>query len=248
MRPSPADVLRNVCLASVLEPIPEKVGCTTRSSDLRPTARLEHFLIAGVNIGWDFYVLARRIRRAGAVQPSIIFDIAYKAQLHSFRNRTGNKVNFGIIELLVPIVTAQLTGASSGDEAIAGTSRVLQSTSRADVAWHYRFRKLAKSRSSAGDIALRLDVSTVFDYFVSAPKVRPNDIVFHREIVTDLPLLKRSYSVLLQASPGQWLLDASLAAYAAIIDDCEGIAGVAADYVCVALYLALCERPDATLA
>ena len=41
-------------------------------------------------------------------QPDCIFDFAYEAQSASVRNRLGGKINYGAINLLVPIVTAQV--------------------------------------------------------------------------------------------------------------------------------------------
>ena len=49
------DIMRYVILASVLEPIPEKVGCASRKKDWQEKSKLEYFLISGVNIGQVFY-------------------------------------------------------------------------------------------------------------------------------------------------------------------------------------------------
>jgi len=131
-RLTPQEVLRNVVLAGVLEPIPEKPGCTTRSTDLNERAKLEYFLTGAVNIGWDFYKLAKRIKKNGFSQPVVIFDTALKAQEHSFQNRSGNRINFGIIGPLVPVVTSQLVYGGDGPEVLKRTTDVLRSTGRKD--------------------------------------------------------------------------------------------------------------------
>ncbi len=238
------DVLKNVCMASVLEPIPEKAGCTTRSVDLKPTTKLEHFLIAGINIGWDFYNLAERIKKNGYEQPKVIFDIAYKAQKNSFNNRNGNKINFGMIELFVPIVTSQLVYGSNGTEIIDNVTDVLKNTTNRDVKWHYLFRKLAKSKSSSNDPALDLKVNTIYDYFKHAPKIRENDVIFHNQIVNHLPLMKKAYFIIGNSISTNNMLDASVNAYDAILKDCGNIPGVAADYICLAMYLVICDNPE----
>lgn len=237
-------VLRNVCMASVLEPIPEKVGCTNRKIDLKPTTKLEHFIIAGVNVAWDFYKLAERIKKNGYKQPKVIYDIAYKAQNTSFNNRTGKKINFGIIELFVPIITSHLVYDCTGGETIDNTIEVLKNTSSRDVKWHYQFRDLAKTKSNAIDTALYLDVNNVYDYFLKAPKIRENDIVFHDQIKKGLPILKKSYKIMVEVSSAVNLLDASVESYDAILNECRNIPGVAADYICIAMYLAICDNPE----
>jgi hypothetical protein len=241
------EVLRNVILASVLEPIPEKIGCTTRSVDLKPTTRLEHFIIAGVNIGWDFYELAERIRKNNYKQPQIIFDIALNAQRNSFKNRTGKKINFGIIELLVPIISAQLIYKKMSIETLDLAVEVLKQTSKKDVEWHYAFRKYAKDMSNSDNPAKFIETPTVYEYFCQVPKVSDNDAIFHNEIISGFPLLKQTYEIIERNVKSGNLLDATVVAYDAILPECNGIPGVAADYICVALYLYLSNNPDKVL-
>lgn len=237
-------VLRNVCMASVLEPIPEKVGCTTRKIDLTPRTRLEHFIIAGINIGWDFYKLAERIRKNGYKQPKIIYDISYKAQNNSFNNRTGRKINFGIIELFILIITSQLVYGYNEEETIDKTTDVLKNTTKLDVKWHHRFRKLAKSKSSFDKTAFYLNVDNVYEYFLKVPKDRDNDIIFHSQILKGLPILKKAYKIMVKVAPSDNLLNASVYAYDSILKECKNIPGVAADYICVAMYLFICGNPE----
>lgn len=231
-------------MASVLEPIPEKVGCTTRKKDLKPTTRLEHFIIAGLNIGWDFHKLAERIKKNGYKQPKLIFDISYYAQKNSFNNRNGKKINFGIIELFVPIITSQLVYDCDGEEAISNAIDVMQNTSKLDVKWHYRFRKLAKSKSCTNDIALYLDVANIYEYFLKVSKIRDNDIVFHAQITSGLPILKEAYMIMSKVDSSNNLLTASVDAYDTILKKCQNIPGVAADYICVAMYLVISDNPE----
>ena len=40
------------------------------------------------------------------------------------------------------------------------------------------------------------------------------------------------------------LLDASIIAYNSILEECNGYSGLAADYICVALYIFLINHPD----
>lgn len=230
-------------MVSVLEPIPEKVGCTTRTKDLKPSTRLEHFIIAGVNIGLDFYNLSERIKKNGYKQPKTIFDISYKAQNNSFNNRTGGKINFGIIELFVPIITAQIVYGGDGEITIDKAVDVMKNTTKLDVEWHYRFRKLARDKSSCADPAIYLKVDNVYEYFLKAPKNRTNDIIFHNECINGFPIIRKAYRKMVDVVLDDNLLDASVDAYETILYECGNIPGVAADYICVAMYLVICDHP-----
>lgn len=230
-------------MAGVLEPIPEKVGCTTRKHDLRPTTRLEHFIIAGVNIGWDFYKLAERIRKNGYKQPRVIFDISYKAQVNSMNRRTGGKINYGIIELLVIIITSQLVHGGSGEVTIDRALVIMKQTSKLDVKWHYKFRKLGRGKSTCEEPAHYINVDNVYEYFLKAPKVRTNDIIFHNQCTEGFPILRSAYNNMVRGILKENLLNASVNAYDAILKECGCIPGVAADYICIAMYLVICDNP-----
>ena len=107
-RITPREVRRYVQLATVLEPIAEKEGCTTRSKDLCEFQKLEYFLTAGVNIGDAFEDLIDRIYKHGF--PCQTYDLCYRAQADSKKNRRGGRVNQGIIEFLFPLIISQAVG------------------------------------------------------------------------------------------------------------------------------------------
>ncbi len=129
---SPRDVRRYVQLASVLEPISEKNGCTTRTKDLCQFQKLEYFLIAGVNIGDAFEDLANRIYQSGF--PCETYGLCYRAQADSKKNRRGGRVNQGIIEFLFPIVLSQITNQLTNmQEIIDSVPEVLEKTTSKDT-------------------------------------------------------------------------------------------------------------------
>lgn len=138
------EILRNVILCQALEPLAEKPGPHHRLKDPASGAKLEHFVVAGVNSSWSFFDLADRILLRGS-QPDCIYDLAYEAQAASVRNRLGSKVNYGRIALLVPLVTAQvlehLDNGSTGEaEAIvARTGEVLRNSTEKDVEYLEKF-------------------------------------------------------------------------------------------------------------
>lgn len=136
-----------VILASVLEPIPEKIGCTTRKKDWQEKSKLEYFLISGVNIGRVFYELSERIKNNNFKQPNLIYDLAYKSQKESLNNRKGGKINFGIIELLIPIVSTQIIMQKFDINVLDVVEKILKNTTEKDVEYHHKFRKIARNVS-----------------------------------------------------------------------------------------------------
>src|SRR5262245_18961516 len=129
------EILRNVILCQALEPLAKRPGLTRRQDP--SGTKLEYFVVAGVNSSWSFYDLADRILRHGG-QPDHIYDLAYEAQSASVRNRLGNKINYGQIALLIPLVTAQVLeylykGSCDVESILARTGEVLRQTSPKDV-------------------------------------------------------------------------------------------------------------------
>lgn len=100
------EILRSFILSCSLEPLADKMGCTTRAVDSSPGTKLEYFIVSAVNSGSTMLQLVDRIVDCKG-QPDCVFDIAYRSQLKSTRNRFGGKVNYGQILMLLPIITAQ---------------------------------------------------------------------------------------------------------------------------------------------
>src|SRR3989344_5060947 len=98
------ETARLVMLAAALEPISDKAGCTTRFTDISRHLKLEYFITGAINLGSAFESLALKLERLAL---GGIYDYALQAQQESLRNRSGGRINQGIIELLIPIVSAQ---------------------------------------------------------------------------------------------------------------------------------------------
>ena len=145
-RRNPRDTRRAVILACAMEPFSEKAGCTTRSLDISPHLKLEYLVAGAINIGDAFEDLARRVAESGS-QPSLIYDLAHKAQADCKKNRAGGRINLGIIEMLTPIVAAQTifdpTYSLPIDEVLDKAKEVLQHTSSQDVQELVAMKKLA---------------------------------------------------------------------------------------------------------
>lgn len=236
-------IMRNIILASILEPIPDKKWCTTRYKDCSLKAKLEYFLIAWCNIGYDFYTLSERIKQNKYKQPSMIYDIAYNAQLHSYQNRNWGKVNFGIIELLVPIVTAQLVYNTSWIDTLKKTQQVIENTSKEDIKEHYKFRLEAKSRSTNKNWIEFLNVKTIKEYFEKADKNRLTDKVRHTDYISWMKFAQTAYQIII-SNDYEDILGNSVIAYDKLISENKGLEGLVADNICIGIYLALCDMSD----
>lgn len=238
-------IRKNIILASCLESIPEKNGCTSRTKNYKENSKLEYFIISGINIGDDFFELAERIKKENYNQPSVIYDIALSAQKNSKRNRNGGKINYGIIELLVPIVTAQLVYNNYDiDELFLNVTDVLKNTSKDDVKYHHEFRKLARELSGKVPDTEFYDVNSIYDYY--SLKLNCLDDYVHEQYLNNLSIIKKGYN-LLNNYYNDNLLSASVMVFEDIINDCHNFSPMAADYICIILYLFLCYKPDSII-
>lgn len=146
------EILRCFILSQALEPLADKPGCTTRVVDSSPGTKLEYFIISAVNSTWPILELVDRIISAGR-QPDYIFDVAYKAQSRSVRNRNGGKVNYSQILMLLPIVTVQALLFTEGNDAfsvntiLGRTTDAMLKTSSKDVEYLQKFVDLSRQLS-----------------------------------------------------------------------------------------------------
>jgi len=188
------DIMHYVILASVLEPIPEKKGCTTRKNDWQDKSKLEYFLISGVNIGRVFYELAERIKDNNYKQPNLIYDLAYKAQKESSKMRKGGKINFGIIELMIPIVVTQIIEQKNDISVLDKIEEILNKATEEDVKYHYKFRKIARAVSKQFPSTTVYNVSNLYEYYKLDKNELENNV--HKEYITKFERIKRAYSIL----------------------------------------------------
>jgi hypothetical protein len=247
------EILRNVVLCQALEPLAKRPGLT-RGQDLAG-AKLEYFIVAGVNSSWSFYDLADRILRHGG-QPEQIYDLAYEALSASGRNRLGNKVNYGQIALLVPLVTAQVLeyldkGSCDVESILARTGEVLRHTSPKDVEYLAKFVHLGHELSvrhrervgmpkSSGPPVLQGRYGNVWDAMRDYQQIYvvreafqgfPNSLQVHRYLLHNLD---------------EGLLHGSEMIYRVLIAELQHSDAVA-DILVAGLYLTLMSHPESVL-
>jgi hypothetical protein len=250
------EILRNVILCQALEPLGKKPSLTARSEDAPARTKLEYLVIAAVNSCWAFYDLADRILEAGR-QPDCIFDLAYVAQKESARSRLGGKVNFGQIQLLVPLVTAQLleylaSGTHEDIEAIlARTGEVLRNTSEKDVEYLEKFIHLGYQLSARHHERIGRPESPHlpvlkgrFKSLWDAARANQN-IHAVREMSQGYPYSQQVYRFLLH-NVETGILPAGELVHRFLLPEI-GRPDVAADFIAVGLYLVLTKHPEGVL-
>jgi len=171
---TPEETQRHVALATALEPLSDKYGCTTRNTDICPFLRLEYFISAGINISDAFRELSKRIicfdKGTDGMDQPLLYDLGYSAQLNSKRNRAGGRINHGIIELLVPIVSSQMMTnrdySLSTEEVLFNAVDIMKKTSRSDIEWLINLKRLAYDLSSdRREVPIHPEAKNVYEYY-----------------------------------------------------------------------------------
>lgn len=250
-RRNPRETRRYVTLACALEPLPEKAGCTTRQSDVSRHLKLEYFITGAVNIGDAFEDLATRVLDEGK-QPELIYDTAYKAQLECSKNRSGGRINQGMLEMLIPIVTSQLLYdpdyKASVSDVLEKAKQVMQNTSQKDVQELIKMKRLAYDLSAYHDrqVMEYPEAKTVYDYYASDLKNSNSQtsIKHNEEFVLGFPTIRRIYELIIGSERRRFNRKVE-EAYAIARKEyhTRAGAGLTADCVACAIHLVLSHHP-----
>ena len=95
---TPENVTRLAQIAMAIEPIPNKVGLTTRYTDIVDTLKLEYFIVSAINSGNRILELMSRKK----FTPS--YDLLTQCVIENHLNRDGLRVNSGQVLLIWPIL------------------------------------------------------------------------------------------------------------------------------------------------
>lgn len=253
--PSLSEVIsRNVTLAAVLEPIADKPGCTTRYVDLKPSKALEYFLTGGVNIGPAFAHLVKHVNSRNTGRG--VYKYFVEAIAYSKANRAGGKINQGIIEPLIPIVTAQVMFDPKAEKTpkyvLNKTKTVMKTSSKYDVHRLIEGKQFANALSNFNrQPVLKHNVDSVYEYY-AADLVASRDLKsagFNEEYVDSFPRIYQSYQNIKRSQKvkiSDKLADAYLDLFRTYPKAALGV-GSAADYVACGLFLYLSYAGDKTI-
>jgi hypothetical protein len=81
----------------------------------------------------------------------------------------------------------------------------------------------------------------MFDYYKLEKNELENNV--HKEYTTGFKRIKKVYSILKENYKDGNLLESTITAYNSIIEECNNYSGLAADYICIAMYFYLINHP-----
>ncbi len=170
---SAQEVQQLVAKAFVLEALTDKPGCTTRYEDL-PGKPLRDFVLAGINCSGAFAVFAQSLAQ-NPNAPLFAYNVA--ALESSNKHKSAKYVNFGLLEIMFPVVAARLT-TNDPDAVIDTVIELIKKTRNDDVGFLMATRKLAWSTSTRPYKTVfgpgkYKDLESVWDYYIAAGKDFP---------------------------------------------------------------------------
>ena len=255
---TPRETARLVMLASALEPVADKAGCTTRFTDISRHLKLEYFITASINLGEAFELLANRASELRELDysPAGLYGCALRAQKESLRNSSGGRINQGIIELLVPIVAGQHYFDNVLEKSVDGTiekaTRMLKRTGRIDVASLIEMKSFAYNlcRYNGRPIPEHKEARNVFEYYSAdlASSTNPTGVAHNGEFVNGFPTVRLMYDSVMNSSKRLFIRKVEEAFRHGVKFHDKGVGrGFLADCTAAAIYLCLSQNPSIQL-
>lgn len=255
---APRETARLVMLAAALEPVADKSGCTTRFTDVSRHLKLEYFITGAVNLGETFEFLAKEAEELGqlGVSPTGLYDFVLRAQRESLRNRSGGRINQGIIEILTPIVIAQhyfnnLWQAPVGD-VTQKAGEILKRNGKVDVLRLVEMKRFANDLCRYNDrpVPEYPEARNVFEYYSAdlASSTNPTGIAHNGEFVNGFPTVKLMYDSMMNSSKRLFIRKVEEAYRHGVKSHDKGVGrGFLADCTAAAIYLCLSQNPKIQL-
>lgn len=244
----PHELQCQVELAFFLEATMPKEQCTSRYKDIGPKQKYEDFVISAINSGWYFFELAERINR-DQTQPKPFYDLAYNALMESQKQRSGKIVNYGLLEVMFPVVVARYVYNEDSYKALDSIPQVLQATSEEDVKFVAEMRKLIYSRSDKQfkrEFPFNEDGRNVFEHYQHHQTIAHEaSRLFVGELIEGMPLTKLIYTHLTQA--GKSLSDRVSEGFNEARSLSRLPYGALADFTAAGLFLFIASNPKGVI-
>lgn len=250
------EISRKFMLACALEPLAEKIGCTTRHTDIKDSKRLELFISAAISSGFAIKHLAEYVIEKKSFVGA--YEFLPEAVIASKFNRRFGKINQGELEAFFPVISAQIIHYEKVKDNPCGVlnlaSQLLKSTTRRDVEKLIEAKKIANKISGVENkypVAIH-DVENVFDYYLAEEKEEGKNkeltgILHNRQFLDGFSDI-RSMLEIMTSSGKERLLERVTDAYDFIRNKyaCKIGIGLAADYcaVCLYLYISLVDHRE----
>ena len=251
------EIGRLVMLAAALEPLADKAGCTTRFTDISRHLKLEYFITGSINIGRAFEYMVNRINFwQGAKTHLNLYCFALQAQKESIRNRSGGRINQGIIELLVPVVATQCLfergGFLSIDDLLKKTVDVMKGTFKGDVDYLIEMKRFAYDLCRYNDrlVPDHPEAGNVYEYYAAdlASSTNPTGIAHNGEFVNGFPTVNIMYNSIINSKERTFVKKVEEAYRLGIERHDKSIGrGFLADCIAAAIYLVLSQNPKIRL-
>lgn len=242
---SVGDVTSLVAKAFCLEAIADKTDCTGRHVDL-PDRPLEGFIVAGINSSLSFADFAKS-RYKGSKSVYSHYVDALKA---SNKHKSQKYVNFGLLEIMFPVVAARLL-CKDPKKVVKTINSVLSSGTSEDVTEMLNARKTAWSTSknpqkNAFEYQKPIaDASSPADFYqriLEHGRTHTSSMQWVEQYEEDWPLLQQMFDGL-QDSQEPAILDRITSVFNPIREKNEDVRiGILADMCAAAIFLHLSFR------
>ncbi|GEM_PF-5431221 len=254
--PLPLREARALSLACAIEPLSEKPGCVTRTSNTPNGNTLEMFLAGAVNIFPIYAQLASYVNNHRSAKG--MYQFFPQAVLLSKCQRLGGQINLGILEFSFPIVAAHILSKNGDDiaEVLSTAQTLVDQSDAADFSSFYEGKQLGReitriSRGKTYHLPEYTGLKSVKAFYEAElarerdQGGRPTGIQHNRQFVECFPTIAETFQHLQQ---GKGTISQRAAeAYHRIMADqhYRGIGpGLVADFVAIALYLEICKKRE----
>ena len=185
-----------------------------------------------------------------------LYCFALQAQKESIRNRSGGRINQGIIELLVPVVAAQCLfergGFLSIDDLLKKTVDVMKGTFKGDVDYLIEMKRFAYDLCRYNDRSVpdHPEAGNVYEYYAAdlASSTNPTGIAHNGEFVNGFPTVNIMYNSIINSKERTFVKKVEEAYRLGIERHDKSIGrGFLADCIAAAIYLVLSQNPKIRL-
>ena len=247
---TPQETRRHIALALALEPIPPKTGCTSRLRNASRHLKLEYFVTAAINAIDAFEKLAHECT-SSTKNPKQIYALLYRAQHDGIRNRTGGRINQGALEVLFPLVAAQMQFNKEynleTNVVLEYATQFMKNTTRGDVNHLIAMKQLAYDLSGYHNrkIASHPQAQTVYEYYCAELEevTTATSKAHNEEFVAGFPTVSDIYTTLRNAKGSLHERMEESYEQARLKRHKNVSAGVTADHIAAGLYLLFSQHP-----
>ena len=199
----PSEIRQLVAKAFVIEAVTDKPGCTTRYEDLADKP-LQDFIMAGINSSEAFGLFTKAFID-DANTPIYSYNVI--ALKSANKHKSAKYINFGLLEIMFPVVAARLT-TNKPEDIINKVIELTKKTTSHDVRYLLETRNLAWSTSQtphkiAFDPNNYKNLDSIWDFYMAMFKDFPSEssnFQWAKQYKEGLPILKSFFDAYLKSN------------------------------------------------